>query len=327
MLLHFEYPQISQTYIETERRILAERYDVELVCINLPNIAIREHAPFHVLKPLSVEGLVKMVRWIKPDIVHGHYLHMVQLLHLAARIAGVPFTVRTHSADVLVPAERAKTDRYVPFLNDELCQGVLAFPPCRALLIEAGVKPEKIIDARPVVDFARFHDRSPNGKAIMNMGAAIVKKNMGDFLKLSRLMPEREFNLYAMGYKVKELQALNAEIGGRANFVPVIEPSRMPPEYKKHEWLVYTGSPELPYSGWPLAIAEAQAAGVGVCMQNIRPDIRDYVGEAGFVFDNIEEARRIVSQPFSAELREKGFAQAKKSDIRDTIGELEALWA
>ena len=37
-----------------------------------------------------------------------------------------------------------------------------------------------------------------------------------------------------------------------------------------------------------MAIAEAQAAGVGVCMPNIRPDIKEYVGEAGFVYDSIE---------------------------------------
>ena len=37
-----------------------------------------------------------------------------------------------------------------------------------------------------------------------------------------------------------------------------------------------------------MAIAEAQAAGVSVCMPNIRPDIKEYVGEAGFVYDSIE---------------------------------------
>jgi hypothetical protein len=31
-----------------------------------------------------------------------------------------------------------------------------------------------------------------------------------------------------------------------------------------------------------MSIAEAQGAGVGVCMANIRPDLREYVGPAGF---------------------------------------------
>ena len=37
-----------------------------------------------------------------------------------------------------------------------------------------------------------------------------------------------------------------------------------------------------------MAIAEAQADGVGVCIPNIRPDIKEYVGEAGLIYDSIE---------------------------------------
>ncbi len=55
----------------------------------------------------------------------------------------------------------------------------------------------------------------------------------------------------------------------------------MPGEYKKHQWLVYTACPQINQVGWPLSIAEAQAAGVGICMPEIRPDIREYIGDAG----------------------------------------------
>lgn len=326
LLLHFEYPQISQTYIENERRELARRYETEVVCLSLPDIAAQVHAPFHVLKPPTIPEFVRTVQRINPDIVHGHFLHMAKILHMVAQIAGVPFTMRTHSADVFPPEERANPQSFVPFINDELCRGVLTFPPCRPLLEQAGIRPEKIVDTFPVVDFDRFHDRSPNGRAIMNIGAATPKKNMGDFIHLSRLMPEREFNLYALGYKVGELQQLNRELQGRVRFVPPVEPGLMLPEYKKHEWMVLTSARQMPYAGWPIGVAEAQAAGVGVCMQNIRPDLRDYVSDAGFIFDTVEDARRIVSQPFPAELRERGFENARRSDIRVTIGDLERLW-
>jgi len=45
-----------------------------------------------------------------------------------------------------------------------------------------------------------------------------------------------------------------------------------------------------------MAVAEAQASGVGVLMQNVRPDLADYVGP-GFLFDDIEEAHRVVRGP------------------------------
>ena len=93
--------------------------------------------------------------------------------------------------------------------------------------------------------------------------------------------------------------------------------------YAPREGLKY---PWINTVGWPLSVPEAQASGVGVCIQNIRPDLAEFVGEAGYLVDSMEDAAKIISQPFSNELREMGFAQAKKSDVNGHIGKLEALW-
>jgi hypothetical protein len=63
-----------------------------------------------------------------------------------------------------------------------------------------------------------------------------------------------------------------------------------------------------------MSIAEAQGAGVGVCRANIRPDLREYVGPASFLYDSISQVLKIISKPFPAELREAGFDHANKSD-------------
>lgn len=75
-----------------------------------------------------------------------------------------------------------------------------------------------------------------------------------------------------------------------------------------------------------MSIAEAQGAGVGVYMANIRPDLRDYVGPAGFLYDSISQVLEIISKPFPAELREMGFEHAKKSDIFSHRASLFKLW-
>jgi hypothetical protein len=75
-----------------------------------------------------------------------------------------------------------------------------------------------------------------------------------------------------------------------------------------------------------MAIAEAQASGVGVCMANLRPDLRDYVGGAGFLFDSVSQVRDIIAKPFPDELRELGFEQAKKSDAFEHKKILTKLW-
>ena len=211
-------------------------------------------------------------------------------------------------------------------VNDDLCLGVLAFPFVRPHFEKAGIRAEKLFDCYPVVDYERFLDRSPNGEAVMNGGACLPKKKMEDFLALAVASPEREFNLYAMGYQVNELRDANAKLGSPVNLMPAVEPREMPREYKKHRWLVYTASSEIATTGWPIMIAEAQASGVGVCMRKIRPDLKEYVGECGFLYDSIDDVKRIISQPFPDELRQMGFDQAQKSDIWRHKHILTDLW-
>ncbi len=61
-------------------------------------------------------------------------------------------------------------------------------------------------------------------------------------------------------------------------------------------------------------------------MQDIRPDLREYVGDAGYLFDSIDDVAGIISQPFDEERRQLGFDQAKKSDVRSHISLLTDLW-
>jgi hypothetical protein len=73
-------------------------------------------------------------------------------------------------------------------------------------------------------------------------------------------------------------------------------------------------------------IAEAQASGVGVLMKNLRPDLKDFVGPCGFLYNSVEEAAKILSQPFPEELRQMGFEHAKKNDIEQHKHVLTDLW-
>jgi len=90
--------------------------------------------------------------------------------------------------------------------------------------------------------------------------------------------------------------------------------------------MVYTANPDLPTIGWPLSIAEAQASGVGVLVHRVREDLRTYVGHGGYVYDSLEEARDILSQPFDPAAREASFDHARRSDIRVNLRDLIQLW-
>jgi hypothetical protein len=319
ILVH--YPQISETYIENEICQVEPRCELKILALNPPNLSYRSHHAY--TQVASREQFAREVRAFRPDVIHGHYTVLADVLAFAAQLVDRPFTLRAHSFDVLGPPldgirRKALTDRH--------CIGILTFPFTREILTRVGVRDDIVHDCWPVVDFARFHDEGPNGAAVMNVGACIPKKNMESYVHLGALVRERKFSLYAMGYGVGKIQALNEELGRPVRISGAIEPADMPAEYKKHEWLVYTASPRERSVGWPVAIAEAQASGVGVCMQNIRPDLGEYVGAAGFLFDRIEDAAEIIRRPFAETMRRQGFEQARKSDVRQHIHLLEDLW-
>jgi hypothetical protein len=323
--------------MQVEISALRDEYEIHIISLKEPDLPYKNHDPYHLMTdPAPIREAIEEFR---PSVIHSHWLHRhVPLISDLAKQTNVPFTIRAHSFDSIwkqaslfgrlfgkndVPRRISDT---VPLINDDLCLGILAFPFVRPHLERAGMRTEKIYDCYPVVNYERFHDSSPNGRAVMNGGACLPKKNMEDFLELAGALPELEFNLYAVGYQVKALKQVNERLGSPVNMIPAVEPDEMPREYKKHRWLVYTASPELIKTGWPVMIAEAQASGVGICMRKIRPDLKEYVGECGFLYDSIQDVIKIISEPFPEELRQRGFEHAKKSDIRRHKHILTDLW-
>ena len=332
------YPQMSETYIQTEIEAVREHCDIKIIATKHANLKPSKHEPYRYEENFS--RICDAIQEFRPDVLHSHWLHSVKLVGKLARKTGVPFTVRAHSFDSIWP-EDASAFRRVPFLSgfahpshirrargfveDDLCLGVLAFPFARARLERAGFPTRKLFDCFPVVNVKRFYDVGPNGDAIMNVGACIPKKRMEDFVELALRAPALKFNLYALGYHVDALRDFARTRQSPVCFVPPLELEEMPKEYKKHRWLVYTAAMNGNV-GWPMAIAEAQASGVGVCIANIRPDLRDYAGPSAFFYDSLDEALKTISRPFPDELRQLGFEQAKKSDVFQHRDLLFQLW-
>jgi len=331
------FPQMSETYILTETEAVRDQCDIAVVATKKANLPAANHVPFERIEDLS--RIRDRIEEFRPHVLHSHWLHSVKILGKLARKTNVPFTVRAHSFDSMWEETSAfglfpffnsyrfpsHIRRALSYINDDLCLGILAFPFARRRLEEAGIRGDKIVDCYPVVNFGRFHNTGANGDAIMNVGACISKKKMEDFVELASQAPDKQFNLYALGYQVEQLREFSRSRGSPVNFVPPVELCDMPAEYKKHRWLVYTAA-QGGRVGWPISVAEAQAAGVGVCIANIRPDLRDYLGPAGFLYNSLAEALDIISKPFPEELRQLGFEHAKKSDIFEHRKLLFQLW-
>lgn len=325
MYLVRNFPQVTQTYIKNEIQALQADHDISLISLTHPNAPYRRHIPF---QQISDPALIReQIEEFRPHVLHSHYLPNTEVFGALIRDHGLttPFTFRAHSFDAMGSPDIARQAAAV--INHELCLGVLAYPFTRPLLEGAGIAPDRIHDCFPVVNVPLFHDPSPNGPAVMNIGAAIPKKRMEDFVDLAAATPGIEFNLYGVGWVVQGLRHYNASKGEPVRIIDPVEPDEMPGQYKRHAWMVYTACREMKTVGWPMAVAEAQASGVGVCMPNLRPDLRQYVGPQTILYDSITEVADLIRQPPSEEMRQAGFEQARKSDIFRHKSILTDLWA
>ncbi|MEL6361509.1 MAG: hypothetical protein AAFR21_10515 [Pseudomonadota bacterium] len=350
LYLAYEYPQASQTYIFSEIEALKQDYEIHVISLRPAPDPMPSSVPVTVTDRFS--DALALAKEFKPDLLHGHWLYLVIPLSRLSKRLGVPYTIRAHSFDTMIKGQindplrdrlrrirsaitlreyrRPSMPRAMAHLiKQDNCLGVLTFPFTQSLFTEAGVSEKKIIVANPVVDFARFENRSPNAPGVMNVGACIAKKKIPDFIDLAAMTPEQKFRLYPIGYLTEEMRQYNEQKGSPVEFRQMVPYEDMPGEYKRHSWLVYTGGKPGPRGnaiGWPMAIAEAQASGCGVCVPNVRPDIRDYIGDGAIVYDDIRELPEIIRDDPPEALREAGFRQAAKSDINKHKKVLTDLW-
>jgi len=338
LCLLWHYPQLSEQYMETELRALSRDHDLCVVSLHDSDpslIGYRDHLPYRVARDFA--SLAAIAEEFQPDVLHGHWLMVLPALHRLARARRVPYTVRAHSFDTIHEVEvapdtiegrwHARSHEVLPVTTqDELCLGVLAFPFSRGYLEARGVPADKIVDCWPVVDVARFLDHGPNGPDVMNVGACLPKKRLEDFFELSDRVPSRRFRLYSIAYGRDWLIEQANALGASVDVPPAIEPAEMPAEYKRHTWLVSTGCPVRRTLGWSVSIAEAQAAGVGVIVASLRPDQREYIDGAGFLYTSLDEAAELLRGPVPDEVRERGFEVARRSDVWTHLHLLTNAW-
>jgi len=284
--------------------------------------------------PYSVLNGYQEIRWfakkVGPSVIHAHYATNVELCHRLARELNCTYTIRTHSFDTL--SKRPEYfQRLAHHINDPHCLGVLTLPYSYDSFISAGARPEKIVRTYPVVNVSRFLDKRPNGSAVIAISSMLPKKKIEDFMRLASMCDHgRPFVLYGAEHDPGNeysnmVHDLNRSLGSKVLCPRPVQPEEMPLAYKNAEWLVYPARREDNAVGWPLAVVEAQASGVGVCMFNLRPDLKVLIGDAGYLFDDISEVVDIIRHPFPAEKREQGFELAQRCDIRTNIGQLTRL--
>jgi len=329
----YEYPQLSETYIQVEIEALMSQYDIYVITLHDANLPTTSPVDFK--KMNNIDEIIAFGKIFNPDYIHTHWIdRQLFVVSKVAKALNIPYTIRSHSFDVLW-REGSLIERtrwivrniyFKQIINDPLCKGVLAFPFAKELLIRSGIKEKKITVSYPVIDYQRFYSNAPNGDKVINLGACLPKKSFESYIAFSKTLPELQFDLYAIGYNKEKIRLENTRQGTPVKMCDEVEYHQMPAVYKEYQWLVYTVNPKLAKVGWPLAAAEAMASGVGVCLPNIRPDMKEYIEDAGVLYSSLEELNEIISKPVPEKMRQRGFEVAKKCDIYQQLHLLTDLW-
>jgi hypothetical protein len=295
----------------------------------------REWFDFRISEPFS-DHLLEIIEEVRPDVIHSHYAHNASLLSYLSNRTGIPFTLRAHSYETMHKDYRnalgarymasPAIERMVPYINDDACLGMLAFPYTIDAICATGISRDKMIACYPVVNQADFSRVRGGGDNVLGVGPVLPKKAHNLFVDLAALMPEREFHLYAIGYSINELRQYARNKTDNVFIHDAAEHEDMPDIYARFGWFVYTAHPVIGNCGWPVSIFEAQAAGLGVCAPNIHPASGGQLGGGGFLYNDIRELPSRIRASYPEEMRLKGFENAKRADVQQHIQLLTDLW-
>lgn len=349
------YPEFSETYMHEEMRSVRSEYETLVVTCKQSKQPRREAFPYQWVEyedsdlvygnfervdpdfgsprqKAFLEKVDAIVRSFQPDILHAHYFGLTLLLRKLSEMYGLPYTVRTHSMDTLSEPEN-KLRALCAAANDPRCAQIYAYPASRDRLLEFGLDPRKVTACWPVVNFARFHKPAlrPRTNRVMCAGPSIRKKAHDQFLHLAARMRGSGlgFDLYGEGPMIPALRELNQALGGVVD-ITYADPDDMPDVYPRYDWIVYPSNTEINKVGLPVAVCEAQASGLGVCLPELpgrREEQLEFLGGGGFLFRSIDEVPAILARPYPEDMRLAGLENAAKFDIERHKQLLTGAWA
>jgi len=323
----FNYPQISETYSHEELVRVWDDYEIQIVSLHPPAVPRKHFFPYTLTE--NVDAIIKK---FKPHVMHTHWNLNAPLMEKLARKHKIPFTIRSHSLDTLARQDFDPSSLCPP-LASRWCLRVLCFPATKPKLIKWKVPEEKVVTCWPVVNIERFYnaEKPTPKKRILNVGINFAKRNIRDFIDLAYKMRDSgyAFSLYITGGDRAGVQAYNEKLGNPVSFIGHVEPEEMSQVYQEHDWLIFTANKELNFVGNPVAIAEAQASGIGVCFQELpgrKEEQLNYLGGAGYLFQSIDELPEILMKPYPEEMRLIGLENCKKCDVNAHIHLLTDVW-
>jgi len=286
----WHYPQLSETYIETEIQCL-RRWGVHVEVWRAEDVAV----PYPSSVPIHTGAIEDAVREVEPDLIHVHWLGFALTQDAAFTALGLPVTVRLHGFDTT-------RDGLEALLSKPWLRTIYAFPAQAELL--GRVDPRmKVVPA--AFDSTLFRpNRNKDRRLVVRAGTALPSKDLMFMFEIAKKLPDFHFVYAGITAKyvepfVDELIAKRDRLHSPAEFRLNLPRAEAADLIGRAGIYLHTinpeGAPDAAPLGMPVSIAEAMATGAFVMVRH-SSEFADYVGDAGRTYREVDEAARIIAE-------------------------------
>jgi glycosyltransferase involved in cell wall biosynthesis len=278
----WQYPQLSETYIECELRKMQEwGFEIEVWR------SIKPYSPYHSDIKVHDGDLREVISKIKPDLIHIHWLSFAIKIFPFIDDLQIPTTIRAHSFDTSEEAIKFCSKR--SFIKKIYCfpHHVNDFNDTKIEILNT------VFDTRLFKPF-----KNKNKQLVVRGGAALPTKSLFFFIDLAKELSQFKFILAAVKAHdnddyINELKryatSINSPVEIRTNL------SRVSYAQLVSEAGIYlhTVDKKLTNVGMPISISEAMATGCYIVGSNY-DSINRYIANSGKTYNDINEAKKII---------------------------------
>ena len=285
----WHYPQLSETYVETEIGCMMRwGVHVEVWC---------EHpgaTPYEPAVRVHRGSIAQAIAEFRPDILHAHWLGVALLYREPLMATDLPLTVKAHGFDTDAPA-------FAAVLSLRTLRRIF----CAPHLIPAVAADPRLSPLRTAFDstlFRAHHDK--DRRLVMRTSAALPSKDLRRFFQVARRLPEHRFVLAVVTCReqehyVDELKIAWEEEGCPGELMVDVPRERLLPLLEQAGLYLHTAlrqdEPGGAPIGMPISIAEAMATGAHLLVREGTPLV-DYAGDAGRAYRNADHAVQLIAE-------------------------------
>ncbi len=279
LIVSFDYPQLSESYIDAEIAWMTRRgVDIEVCSLHAPGAV--GQAAVHVHR----DGLAQAIATFQPQLIHCHWLPVADEVAALAQVHRLPVTVRGHGFEFSASALDA-CDRH------GMVRSIYLFPHFAKA---HRTRSARLHDVSACFDSERFHPRHGQDRhLVLRTAACLETKDLETFFHVAAACPAYRFvlalaTISSRMHLVAHFEHLNASLGHPVDLRWDVSSAQMAELTARAGVYLHTFGFVQPF-GMPVSIAESMACGAVPLLRDC-PESRAYAGDGALYYTTPQEA-------------------------------------